>query len=498
MLPPKQLKLRLQNLTTPRRLGLVVTLAAFAVVGLLLMANSRAAVYSVTHEAESGQVGGCARPQTAAGASNTQSVEFAACTVSGNVLTFTPTAIALGATEIANPMRGQYDWISNGPDPADWPIMDVYYRDEMQWGKQIETTQGNYNFSALDRGLSAAQAKGGLFGFRIMAACPGCGGNLTPSYVARQSGGQPDWNSESFLSSYDNLMKAMGAKYDKDPRLGYIDVGGYGSWGEFHIFELGGAEITRANAKRLVQSVVNAFPSKYVLMMTDNAGMLSDAMAMSPRVGIRVDCVGADGFMGSQIDDVPAALERWKTAPWVGEWCNGGSPYALALQQVRNYHISNLGSANFPGDYADLSASEKTNFHSANKESGYRFVLNSLSIPGTIARGSTISVASKWSNVNVGPAYMPWNTMIELRNPSTGAVAFSGKSSVDLKTLLPTGNTPKAVTDNFQIPATVAAGTYDVYVKVVSAEGYLKPLNLAIQGRTADGGYKLGSVQVAP
>lgn len=466
--------------------------------GIYFLSTSQAAGTSRSIEAEAGTVAGCATTASQAGASGNQSVRFQACNSAG-LQTFTPAVIPLSATEIPNPIRGQYDWISNGPDPKDWPIMDVYYRDELQWGKQIEITRGQYNFSAIDRGLNAAQAKGGLFSFRVMAACPGCGGNLTPSYVARQSGGQPDWNSESFLSAYENVMKAIGAKYDKDPRLGYVDVGGYGSWGEYHIFELGGSTLSRENSKRLVNAVLNAFPSKYVLMMTPGPDYLRDAMALSPRLGIRVDCVGANGMMGSKIDEVPVAMERWKTAPWVGEWCGGGASdlYGQGLQQVRKYHITNLSSANFPGTYADMSSSQQANFRQANKETGYRFVLNSLAIPGTIRPGASISVTSKWSNVNVGPAYHPWQTMIQLRNQS-GTVAFEGKSAVELKSLLPTGSTPKVINDGFAIPANLPAGQYDVYVKVVSPEGYLKPLNLAIQGRSVDGGYKLGSVQVSP
>ncbi|MGH3545588.1 MAG: DUF4832 domain-containing protein, partial [Mycobacteriales bacterium] len=409
---------------------------------------------------------------------------------------FTPTAIPLTAPEIPNPIRGQYQWISNPPDPADWPAPDLYYRDEIQWGKQVEPTRGQYDFSVFDQGLAAAQAKGGMFSFRVMAACPGCGDNLTPSYVGKQSGGQPDWNSETFLSGYADLMKALGAKYDKDPRLSTVDVGGYGSWGEYHIYELGGDTITPENSKRLVQSVIDAFPSKYIMMLTPGPEYLKDAIALSPKVGIRVDCVGSDGMKGSKIDDVPEALERWKTAPWVGEWC-GDAEYTLGLEQVRQYHITSLSSANFPEPYASMSADQQAAFASANKESGYRFVLNSLNIPASITAGSTVPVSSQWSNVGVGPAYLPWNTMIELRNPSTGAIAYAGQSSLDLKAFLPTGDAAATVNDNLAVPATVPTGTYDVYVRVVSPEGYLQPLNLAIDGRSQDGGYRLGSVQVA-
>lgn len=414
------------------------------------------------------------------------------------VTTFTPRAVPLTAPEIANPLRGQYRWIGNPPDPASWPAADVYYRDEIQWGAQVERTRGAYDFSAFDRGLAEAATRGGLFGFRVMGACPGCGGVLVPDYVQRQSGGQPDWNSETFLSGYADLMRALGARYDKDPRLGFVDVGGYGSWGEYHVYELGGEQISRENSKRLVQSVLDAFPSKYVLMMTPNPDYLRDALALSPRVGIRVDCVGDDGMRGSKIDQVPEAMQRWRTAPWVGEWCGGSdadNQYELGLQQVRDYHITSLSSANFPRKYAEMSPAEQRSFELANKTAGYRFGLDSMTV-GPAVRGGPMVVSSRWSNQGVGPAYLPWQVLVELRDPAGGAVVFSGRSQFQPATALPTGGAPQQVIDTFALPPTLAPGTYDVQVRVVLPGAAVAPMRLAIDGRAADGSYRLGTVQV--
>lgn len=415
-----------------------------------------------------------------------------------------PEVVALDAPEIANPLRGQYQWIGERADPPEWPTPDVYYRDEIRWGGKVEAARGVYDFAGFDKGLAEAERGKGLFSFRVMAFCPGCGENLAPSYVARQPDGQPDWNSETFLSGYADLMKALGARYDSDPRLGFVDVGGYGSYGEYHLSSDGrgpvGVPITPENSKRLVKSVLDAFPSKFVMMMTPDAGYLRDALALSDRVGIRVDCVGNVGFKGSRIDQVPEALERWKTAPWIGEWCGDSDvadEFALGLEQVRQYHISALSSANFPGSYAKLPGPQQANFRLANKSAGYRFVLNTLTVPRTVPPGSTMAVSASWSNIGVGPAYLPWDTMIELRDPRSGAVAFAGKSAVDLRTFLPTGDRPVTVDDRFTVPDTLPVGTYDVYVHVVSPGGYLPPLGLAVAGRTADGAYKLGSIDVA-
>lgn len=87
--------------------------------------------------------------------------------------------------------------------------------------------------------------------------------------------------------------------------------------------------------------------------------------------------------------------------------------------------------------------------------------------------------------------------MIELRDPVSGGTALATRSSIELRTFLPTGDAPVTADDAITVPASVAPGSYDVHLRVVSLDGYLEPLNLAIAGRAADGSYKLGSVEVA-
>ena len=58
--------------------------------------------------------------------------------------------IPLSAPEIANPMRGQYEWLGAAAQPQAWPVRDVYYRDQVAW-KRIEPSPGVYDFSWFDK-----------------------------------------------------------------------------------------------------------------------------------------------------------------------------------------------------------------------------------------------------------------------------------------------------------------------------------------------------------
>ena len=169
-------------------------------------------------------------------------------------VTFAPTQIAYTEPEIANTLRGQYAWLGQEPQPGSYKTLDTYYRDQVMWSR-IEPTRGTYDWSWFDQGLADAGARGGKFGFRVMAWCPYCWRDATPSWLPKQAGTTiPDWNSPTFLNAWDDLMKALADRYANDPRLGYVDIGGYGKYGEWHT-DGEGANGTPASIGRIIRSV---------------------------------------------------------------------------------------------------------------------------------------------------------------------------------------------------------------------------------------------------
>src|SRR5882724_8256023 len=149
-----------------------------------------------------------------------------------------PTRLA-STTEVPNPDRGSYLWQGASPQPAGWPIRDSYLR--FLW-RNLEPTEGHYDFRAIDRALAAAAARGGRLGFRIQAACTGCAkpSIAVPDYLKAQmprgfwfdlNGARnyaPDWNDPNYLSRLSALLAQLGRRYDHDSRLGWVDVSSYG------------------------------------------------------------------------------------------------------------------------------------------------------------------------------------------------------------------------------------------------------------------------------
>ncbi|HEX4186725.1 MAG TPA: DUF4832 domain-containing protein [Solirubrobacteraceae bacterium] len=439
----------------------------------------------------------------------------------GGVLTFTPSVIPLSAPEIPNSGRGLYDWMGeHSMTPGGWPLVDYYMRDELSWTRDLEPSKGVYPFltapGPIDQALAKAAEKGGKLRFRVMAWM-GSGGPRYPSYIPTLSGGGytfPDWNSEGWLTAWENLWKALGQKYGSNPRVGEIDTSGYGAWGEWHMcpsscVSTAGSHITANNGVRMVAAVVKAFPKAHIVLGTSAAikdesplqpPLMPAIIKAFPSVGFHMDNFGAVAPQdGNNLPYAkPGAIaadseiwERWKTAPVIGEWWNqSNATVANAKQTEEEQHVAMIGSGNNP---SQIWKSNPAMYEEVLKRSGFRDQLDRVEVAPMLA-GHAAIVTGTWENVNVAPTYDPWEITYELR--SGEHVVWSAASAFDLRRLLPTAGKPVKATDSLLLPVDLPHGTYTLAVHIVDPTGALAPLRLADTGRTADGAYPLGSVTV--
>jgi len=430
--------------------------------------------------------------------------------VAGGTITFTPRSLST-QDEVVNPWRGAYDLYSNRAIP-DWPFTDSYTR--YDW-REIEPAQGHYDFSRIDRELALAQAHHGKFGFRIMPA--GVDTIAVPNYLVASmphgrwlintSSGkrayEPDWNDPHYIARAQALIVALGQRYNNDPRLGWIDMFPYGDWGEWHTYGFPDnviAPMSLANQRKLIDANTAAFAHKRIVMLTASPDALTYALSRSTSIGIRVDCLGIPQMGGASynLQKVPLAQERWRTAPFLVETCTKAN-FQTALYQVKTYHIAEIGDGNF--SYTAYPRMQQQYLKQTFATSGYRFELNSVTLPSRITTNTAFLVTTKWSNVNVTPAYTPWNIMLRLAN-SAGKIVWQGKSRLDLQKIVPTTNsithtnTPIEFTERFMVPRTLLIGKYTLSIQGVDPDHYYAPLHLAIQGRASDASYSLGEVSV--
>src|SRR5262245_50121287 len=219
--------------------------------------------------------------------------------------------------------------------------------------------------------------------------------------------------------------------------------------------------------------------------------------------GWRLDCWGDMGRPGRtfahMLDLYPqgvvsaGAQEVWKRSPVSLETC--GTPgswhqspsYDLhyVMEQALRWHVStiNLKSTAIPADW-------KEPFQEFQKKIGYRFILRRLEYPETVRAGQMMPINSWWFNAGVSPVYYNYTLAFQLKSEKDSAILAT---PVDVKQWLP----GDAVFDStLYVPSTLKPGSYRLRVALLHPKTLQPAIQLAIQGRQADGWYDLGEIRI--
>ena len=435
-----------------------------------------------------------------------------------SVVKFSPKIIPVSETEILNPGRGLAHWQQKAGIP--FPTSDHYQR--YRWS-DLESTQGVYNFSLLRAEAEIAKNDPdgrGLYGLAVRCLDSGVDhcypayvdGLMSSWYSAKYKCWVPDWNDPQFLERQDSLVAALGREFNKDPRVGYVEIRSFGNWGEWHIsgFETPpypAIPITKATVQHMIDTYIKAFPDKQIIMLNDEFGGLEYAMTKTDLkypIGWR-----RDSWPSSIMDYVKKAStwtkvsDRWKIAPVIIESIETKYfTFSSALPQVVDYHVSSIGGNLDASQWYSYTAGFQDTLLNCIKYSGYRYIVRNISYPDVFVPGQTINLKTEWSNVGLAPIYTDWKVSYRITNQTNGAVVFEIPSTINLRKLLPTYShstkvdTPVLYTDSCMLPDDFAKGNYNIEVIVSDPTSYLSPLKLAIQGRKTTGAYGLGTVVV--
>jgi hypothetical protein len=437
-------------------------------------------------------------------------------------VTFAPPVLPLSAPELVNPGRGLYKWRyeEKVTEPFARRSFDAYER--YKW-RDLEPSEGRYDFSLIERDMTRAKQEGRQFALRIRTVVSETGTQI-PEYLMRQmergwwrdynGDGKadtyvPDWNDADYRERFRRFIAALAARYDGDPRLRYVDIGGYGNWGEWHMHRFpypspsGAREATWASRKAIVDAHIDAFTRTPLLMLTDDREALRYALARSPRIGWRRDSLGNSHFDSIQRDASTWAVlkDRWQTAPVVVEFFGTfgmSDPRSLQLahEQVKRYHISLVGNGN-TYSWRQLSQAGKDAFVAMAKAAGYRLALRRMTLPATLTPGQSFALETAWTNEGIAPLYNEWQVVVQLRRAQDSRPVWEQALTQDLRTLVPTnGSTPKTFSEQLQLPTSVPAGQYELALLVRDPNRYFPPLALANGNRAADGSYTLGTISV--
>ncbi|RZJ30693.1 MAG: DUF4832 domain-containing protein, partial [Flavobacterium sp.] len=291
---------------------------------------------------------------------------------------------------------------------------------------------------------------------------------------------QRDATKAKILSHIAQLKPILQANADV---IAAYQAGFIGAWGEWYYTDHFGINPTAndyINRKAVLDALLAAAPGKMVqvrtpllkkaMYNTSTALSQADAFASSnvSRIGHHNDCFLAsaddEGTYTNTTVDYPYLEQETKFVPMGGESCAINAPRTncgTAVTELKKFHWSYMNLDYYPEVINGFRT--QSCFNDIENHLGYRFEMNSGIFPTTAAVGGTMPVTLKITNTGFASPFNPRKAYVVLRNTISG-VEYSVQMTTDPRFWTP--NALTTITENLQLPATMAPGSYKLYLKL--------------------------------
>lgn len=278
----------------------------------------------------------------------------------------------------------------------------------------------------------------------------------------------PNYEDPRLRAALTNFIAALGARYDGDPRIGFITAGLLGTWGEWHCYPHTEWFASKAVQAEVMDAYEAAFRRTPVLLRYP-AGDDDYAHASNARrsLGYHDDSFAwatletgrrQDGwfYLPSLKKAGPEAWGRWKTAPiggeirpelwpclWKADGCQEGQDFARCVAETHATWLMDTSTS------SPMKPDERERAVAAARSLGYELQVVQASVT---LNGRQLEAAVTITNRGVAPFYAGWPVELRVIGP-TGAEAVA-ELPFDLKTLMPSTSETRSATMNLgNLPA---------------------------------------------
>lgn len=317
----------------------------------------------------------------------------------------------------------------------------------------------------------------------------------------------PDYEDPRLREALKNFIAALGARYDGDPRIGFITAGLLGSWGEWHCYPHAEWFASQTVQAEVMDAYEAAFKKTPVLLRYPVGDKGPDHASNGRRnLGYHDDSFAWSTLeTGGKDDDwtfltamrKAGAMERWRTAPiggeirpelwpclWKKEGCKEGQDFARCVRETHASWLMESSTSRM------LAPDERERALAAAQSLGYELQI----VKATAAlKGRALDVSVTITNRGVAPFYAAWPVRV-LAVDSAG-VESAAELPFLLKSLLPAATDTQSVTLDL---AKFASGEAKLLLGIPNPLKGGKPFRLANveQDRDRAGWLKLGKIVV--
>jgi len=308
----------------------------------------------------------------------------------------------------------------------------------------------------------------------------------------------PDYTDADLKTALGDFIAALGARYDGDQRIAFLQVGLLGFWGEWHTYP----HTDWTPSAGLMEYVLDAFQAGFsntvLLMREPKTGVTVDR----PRLGFHDDsfCYNTLGsetwYFWPQLQAAGLSA-AWRTRPIGGElrpelqtciWdaascAPSGQDFATSVSTTHASWMINQGF------FATMSADQRASALVGARSLGYELYVDQAVLQPVQAGGS-LSLTIHVQNLGVAPFYYPWTVKVGVLD-ATGTL-HPWDTAWDLRTVIDSAQTWSHTVAS---PG-LSAGTYRLVVGVPGPNGTFLRFANATQDQDLSGWLTVGSFQV--
>jgi hypothetical protein len=270
----------------------------------------------------------------------------------------------------------------------------------------------------------------------------------------------PDYEDPRLRAALTHFIAALGARYDGDPRIGYVTAGLLGTWGEWHCHPHSEWFASKAVQTEVMDAYEAAFKKTPVLLRYPaGEGDFAHAPNDRRRLGYHDDSFGwatldtgrkEDGwfFLASLRKAGSAAMGRWRTSPiggeirpelwsclWTMEGCKEGQDFARCVRETHATWLMDSSTSR------QLASDERERALTAARSLGYELQI----VKATAAlTGRSLEVSVTLTNRGVAPFYAGWP--VQVLAVGSGGGESAGTLPIALAELMPASACAGSVT----------------------------------------------------
>lgn len=402
------------------------------------------------------------------------------------------------AVTSANPLKGFFAW---GKEETDFPTSLKYYGFPL---KDVQLDTNTFDFTVLEDKLEECKAYGKQAVIRFYIDYPG-EDIAIPDFLLENediefrkytledgaSGLTPDYSNAELQQALVNFIAELGSKYDGDSRIGFIEAGLLGFWGEWHTYPYTEWYPDSNAYKTIGQAFDDAFDTTKIV-----AGEVQENIA-DLAIGFHDDMMAVETKeVKNNLEEIGNA-DKWKTEPMGGEiaptiqdkYFQGNilGYFSDSISWSKTLKLTHPSWALVNSIY-EYTGREREKAIKASNEMGYEFTVEyAKTYYNTSSNSLDISLDLK--NKGIAPFYYNWD--IELKvSDSNGNEVATETTYWDLRTI-----TEMNTTYNFNYSMKDVFldenSTYTVSMRVVNPMEGGMPLLFANKTQNDDGWLEL-------